>query len=57
MKHNSGLLFMIYLQPQTKIKVFMLLSVHDFTKIFDRVPHALLMDKLFKTETIDKYLL
>ena len=33
-------------------------TVHvDFTKAFDRAPHALLTEKFSKIETIDEYLL
>ena len=32
-------------------------AVLDFTKAFDRVPHAFLMKKLSKNETIYEYLL
>ena len=49
-RHNSVLLFMNYLQTHTK-------SLLYSTKAFDRVPHALLIKKLLKIETIDEYLL
>ena len=32
-------------------------AVLEFTKAFDRVPYALLMEKLSKIKTIDEYLL
>ena len=32
-------------------------AVLDFIKAFDRVSHALLMEMLFKIETIDEYLI
>ena len=55
MRHSSVLLFMIYLQPQTKNTVCMQLYLTLQKHSTDRVPNSVLMEKLSKIETIDKY--